>query len=167
MRRIILSVLLICGVGGIVRAQPELLPIVCHNPSQVIKVSKERKRINILLPSNSSTGHQWFLTEYPSQWLQLESHRYIYSPAQGPGTAGSEIFTFKAKDDFFKFPQAAHVNFHYARFWDFLNQDGSNPDGFIQVLNGSLDRKFWIISETPVISIDSPWKPIIPPNHRS
>lgn len=56
-----------------------------------------RTRIVVTLPSNQSTGFSWHLAARPKrQVVKLVSHRYVAPTNSGPGSAGKEVWRFRA-----------------------------------------------------------------------
>lgn len=87
------------------------------NPNTVY-ISADHPQFLVQLPSNPTTGYQWYLTDYDAKLIQPTSFRYQPGNTQLMGAPGMAIFSFKATDTAFNAPHATTIKFAYSRPWE-------------------------------------------------
>ncbi len=87
------------------------------NPNTVY-ISADHPQFLVQLPSNPTTGYQWYLTEYDARLIQPTGFRYQTDNTRLVGAPGLAIFSFKATDVAFAAPHATTINFAYSRPWE-------------------------------------------------
>ncbi len=87
------------------------------DPSVVI-LSANEPQFTIQLPSNPTTGYQWYVTQYDHQLLQLVNYHFQPGNPKLMGAPGVAIFVFTANPSMFAAPQQTSVQLTYSRAWE-------------------------------------------------
>ena len=85
-----------------------------------IMVSGKKSTVSIRLPANSTTGYQWYLTDYDAHLIKPKKYEYkVNSHKKGMvGVGGMAVFKMQVTKHFEVVPQMQKVTFTYARPWD-------------------------------------------------
>lgn len=111
----LLSVLIL--MVGVAYATTQPSNVAFSDPTKPIVISSSSPVFVITLKSNRTTGYSWFLKQHDKHLIKLVSHKYIAPQQQMPGAGGYEIWTFKAKPEFFKPGTTSEITLVYARPW--------------------------------------------------
>lgn len=107
----VISVLALALMAGSTIAQ-------AGDNNKALTVSAQQTTVTVTLPSNATTGYQWFVTDYDHHLLELKNYQY-QAPNNGKmGAPGAAVFKFTALSSFTAAPQLTKINFVYARAWD-------------------------------------------------
>jgi predicted secreted protein len=125
---ILLLPLIVAGCGGAAKTTIDLTLDDFARQNNIIKdiTVSPNGEITVTLGSNGSTGYQWGDAVIDNT-AKLEQASHIASAAQGDkvGTAGKEIFTFKAKA-----AGSATIKLSYSRNWE-----GGEKDTYTLTIN--------------------------------
>jgi inhibitor of cysteine peptidase len=102
---------------GVAYAATQTSNVVFSDSKNPIVVQAASPDFVITLPSNRTTGYSWFLKQHDAHLIKMVSHKYIRPQQQMPGAGGYEIWTFKAKPEFFKGSATSDITLVYARPW--------------------------------------------------
>jgi inhibitor of cysteine peptidase len=83
-----------------------------------INVSRNNPYFNVNLPSNPSTGYQWYLTRYNPNLVKPVGHSVLKTSNNMPGAPSITQWNFKARHDAFSVPQYGKLRFEYRRSFE-------------------------------------------------
>ncbi|MDF2940833.1 MAG: hypothetical protein K0R66_1475 [Gammaproteobacteria bacterium] len=88
------------------------------SPKQTINVGSDQHLVRIALPANATTGYQWYVSNYNTDLLTLNSYHYRAPTTHRVGAGGTAEFVFAVKPSFHVAPQITNIDFVYGQSWD-------------------------------------------------
>lgn len=90
-------------------------------PPIIVNVGTNPANINVMLPTNPTTGFQWTVKDYNRNLLKLVSSKYQKPDSKMPGAGGRMYYVFQL----LKTPAIAQtsLDFVYSRPWDLTKSD--------------------------------------------
>ena len=95
--------------------------IVYATPDKTIVISKPSDVVQLLLPSNATTGYRWMLASMDRNILQLQSAQYIAPHTKLIGASGYEKWRFCINANNVTGPTVTKIKLLYARPWEAQN----------------------------------------------
>ncbi len=93
------------------------------NTNKPIIIDDNQWTVTIKLPSNATTGYQWYLKSYNANLIRPKSYRYITSnDSKKIGQGGIAEFKLTVLKRFKSSPQLTEVSFIYAKPWNLEEQ---------------------------------------------
>lgn len=92
---------------------------ICTNAAKTIELTPTSLNtpLQIVLPSNPTTGYQWTVKNYNTSLLQFISSQFVDSKQPLIGTGGNTVFIFRILKQT-GLPQTTTLHFYYARPWE-------------------------------------------------
>ena len=73
---------------------------------------------SVRLTTNATTGYQWFLQAYDSEFVRPLNQRHEPAKSKLEGASGSDVWRFRLRKRAFIVPMMLHLRWEYRRPWE-------------------------------------------------